>query len=103
MTNTFKPFGGILLVIGTIDLVLTMMAVNSGAYQGSPLSFLWNVAVTAGVAITGVVLLTADPPPRLFQLLSRKGLVVFVILAGILPVLCWVPWLIPGLKRRAEG
>jgi len=26
--------------------------------------------------------------------------IVFVILAAVLPIFCWIPWFTPGLKKR---
>jgi len=108
MANRFRPFGGILLVVAGMYALWVMTTLNSAAYMmasafggGVPFTVVWNIALAVALAIVGVVLLTADPPPRMFQQLNQKGLILFVILAAILPILCWLPWLIPTLKQRS--
>jgi hypothetical protein len=104
MTNRLRPFGGILLVVGVFYLGLAFVKYNSAAEQvaralgGGHPSLVFTTIYGLAQCIVGVLLLTSEP--ALFLRLTRNGLITFVVLAGVIPILCWLPWLIPGLKQK---
>ena len=108
MPNRFKLVGGVLVVAAVVNGARYVTTFNDSVVResamvyggGMPVLIFGGMAMVVATGIIGVVLLAADPPPRLFQQLSQNGLIVFVILAAILPILCWLPWLIPGLKHK---
>ncbi len=114
--NHLKPSGIVMLVIGGIALGIgfkwyysdahqTLVNMLGGRVLADPVLLIMIVyGLAAGVL--GIMMLRSKP--RVFLRLSRPGLIVFVALyagafvAGWLPALCWVPWLVPGLKQRPE-
>jgi predicted nucleic acid-binding Zn ribbon protein len=103
-TNRLKPFGIVMFAVAGLYFLMAIMRYNSAAYQ-----FLGAfggidptlVRVTIYGLLNGIVaffLFTSEP--RVFLKLSRGGLITFAILMAIIPVLCWIPWLIPALKEK---
>lgn len=91
MSKHFKTAGGILLFAAAFYTILISNPFISAA--GIPTVILLEVFFLGSC---GIFLLTSEPP--VFKRLNLRGLVAFVILAVIVPFLCWLPWLIPALK-----
>ncbi len=103
--NRLKPFGVIMLVVAGFYCVLAVTRYNSAQYQfasmfggGTDPGLAMQTLLGIIAGIVGIVLFTSEP--RLFLHLNRNGLILFVILAALLPIFCWLPWLIPALKER---
>lgn len=101
-----KPVGISLLLVGGLYFAVAVAVYPSGADETTN-RFIRNyqliVMTVYGFAavIAGVTLLRSAP--KWFLRLNRIGLTVFVILAAILPVLCWIPWVTPGLRTLRAG
>ena len=103
-TRRLKPFGIVLLIIGAFYLLMAMTRYESAGYQllaafgGSDASLdLWVLYGLAALA-SGIYILSSKPD--LFLTLNQSGLVAFSALMAVLPVLCWIPWLIPTLRQK---
>jgi hypothetical protein len=90
-----KFVGGILLLVAALYLVLSVSALNRGA-QGFTILPLFFACMVNGVC--GIALLSGQV--RIFDRLTTAGLVLFAVLCSLSWFICWLPWVLPGLKRR---
>jgi hypothetical protein len=68
------------------------------ALGGSDSALAWTTIYGLAGGIVGILLFTSEP--SVFLKLSRTGLIIFVILMALLPILCWIPWVVPGLREK---
>jgi hypothetical protein len=103
-TNRLKPFGIVMFGVTAIYLLMAMMRYNSAAYQflaafgGTDPTLVREIVYGLLNGIVAFFLFVSEP--RLFLKLSRGGLITFTILMALIPILCWIPWLIPALKEK---
>jgi hypothetical protein len=103
-TGRLKPFGIALFCIAGFYLLMAMLRYNSAESQMIRLSggtdnvIVVQVLYSLAAGIIGVLLHTSGP--RAFLDLNKSGLIVFCILMALLPILGWVPWLIPALREK---
>ncbi|MBS3918572.1 MAG: zinc-ribbon domain-containing protein [Deltaproteobacteria bacterium] len=91
-----KLVGGILLLVATLYLVFAVSALNRGVRGISILPLFFGVMVNG---VCGIALLSGQV--RIFDRLTTAGLVLFAALCALLWYICWLPWVLPGLKRRS--
>lgn len=102
--NRLKPFGVIMFVVAGVYLLMAIMRYNSAASQfmsafgGTDPTVVRDAFFGILNGIIGVFLFVSEP--AVFLKLTRTGLIVFVILMALLPILAWIPWLIPALKGK---
>lgn len=90
-----KLVGGILLLVAALWLVFAFSALNRGVSGISVLPLLFACMVNG---VCGIALLSGQV--RVFDRLTTAGLVLFTLLCSLFWYICWLPWVIPGLKRR---
>jgi predicted nucleic acid-binding Zn ribbon protein len=101
-----RPFAILLLVIGGLYLLMASEQYNSprhqlvSAFGGSDPGLQMTTLYGLAVGITGIVLYTSEP--NIFLMLNRAGMVAFVILMAILPIVSWIPWLVPGWREKGD-
>lgn len=99
-----RPFGIALFCIAGFYLLMAIQRYNSAASQllrlfgGTDSVVMMQFLYGLAAGIVGVLLFTSEP--RAFLSLNRSGLIAFCILMGLLPILFWVPWLIPALREN---
>jgi hypothetical protein len=93
-----------MLVVGGFYLFMAIERYNSpqhqllAAFSGSDSALAWTTLYGLAGGIVGILLFTSEP--SVFLKLSRTGLIIFVILMALLPILCWIPWVVPGLREK---
>jgi hypothetical protein len=93
-----------MLVVGGFYLLMAIEKYNSpqhqlvSAFGGSDPALAWMTLYGLAGGIVGILLFASEP--GVFLKLSRTGLIIFVILMALLPFLCWIPWVVPGLKEK---
>jgi hypothetical protein len=102
--NRLKTWGIVMMVIGGLYLLLAITRYNSathqflGAFGGTDVTLVEQTIYGLAVGIVGIVLFTSEP--HAFLQLNRKGLIAFVIIMALLPILFWIPWLVEGWKEK---
>jgi hypothetical protein len=91
-----KLVGGILLLVAAVYLVFVVIGLNRGVGGISILPPFFGFMVNG---VCAIALLSGQV--RIFDRLTTAGLVLFAVLCSLSWFICWLPWVLPGLKRRS--